>query len=406
MKSDDRRTIFTKRNILLFILLILIIFILLIGCQWFKNKNNEPEFPIIIEPTSINVDVSNLNLKVGETKQVIATVFPIDATEQTLSYATSDDNVATVDGNGNITGVGAGTAIITISTSNGISTQVTVIVTEDKPETTNKPSISFGSPKGTKGSNGWYISNVTVKVTAKDAGSIKYCKSSGVKCTPNKAIKSGESIIIREGTSKIYVSATNSNGTTTANTSLIKVDTTAPTIAFTDNAGESGVKLVATCKDSISGISKCAGGASTPHTVSDVKETATYTVVDKAGNKAEKVVTIKQEQQYREKKCTPSYSSWTFINQSIVGLGGCDGLTTKESAEVGGCLQYQVCHSYAGGSTGCVTATGEPMCYILSTYTRTCTSTNCTNWSDWKTGSKKSTCSNYTQNRKVYVANY
>ena len=320
-----------------------------------------------------------------------------------MSYATSDDNVATVDGNGNITGVGAGTATITISTSNGISTQVAVIVTEDKPETTNKPSISFGSPKGTKGSNGWYISNVTVKVTAKDADSIKYCKSSGVKCTPNKAIKSGESIIIREGTSKIYVSATNSNGTTTANTSLIKVDTTAPTITFTDNAGESGVKLVATCKDSTSGISKCAGGDSTPHTVSDVKETATYTVVDKAGNKAEKVVTIKQEQQYRKRTCTAEYSGWSYVRTDwITNQESLSGCRSKGEAESGGYLEYHLC-TYQTASICQAQGYEHGVCFSKAVYKRSCSSTNCGDWGAWGTTSYESGCKTKVQSRTIYV---
>lgn len=107
--------------------------------------------------------------------------------------------------------------------------------------------------------------------------------------------------------------------------------------------------------------------------------------------------------EYRKRTCTAEYGSWVFTTQEVVGLEGCSGLRSKESAEAGGYLQYQVCHTYAGGSSGCISAIGESICYVLSTYKRSCSSTNCGDWGAWGTTSYASGCITKVQSRTTYA---
>lgn len=69
---------------------------------------------------SISLNKSSLSIKEGETRQLSATVKPSTATEKTVSWSSSNTNVATVDySDGWVTGVSAGTATITAWSSDG-----------------------------------------------------------------------------------------------------------------------------------------------------------------------------------------------------------------------------------------------------------------------------------------------
>jgi uncharacterized protein YjdB len=76
---------------------------------------------VSIPATQINLDTSNVALKTGEIKTLIATVLPMNATDKTVSWSSSNGNVATVDSNGQVTVNGVGTATIIASTSNGLT---------------------------------------------------------------------------------------------------------------------------------------------------------------------------------------------------------------------------------------------------------------------------------------------
>ena len=90
----------------------------------------------IIKDPDINVegvvlDQSSVELTLGESSQLIATVSPDDATNKTLSWNTGDASIATVDENGLISAVAAGTTSSTVITTDGSFTaECTVTVSE------------------------------------------------------------------------------------------------------------------------------------------------------------------------------------------------------------------------------------------------------------------------------------
>ena len=80
--------------------------------------------------TSVTVSPKTLNLEVGQTGTLTATVKPDNATDKTVTWTSSDKNVATVDkDNGTVTAVGEGTATITATAANGKKDTCTVTVT-------------------------------------------------------------------------------------------------------------------------------------------------------------------------------------------------------------------------------------------------------------------------------------
>ena len=71
-----------------------------------------PQPPKEVKVTNVSVDRRYLTLEEGENYTLTATVSPADATNKTVNYSSSDSRVATVDANGNITAVKAGSAYI------------------------------------------------------------------------------------------------------------------------------------------------------------------------------------------------------------------------------------------------------------------------------------------------------
>ena len=93
-----------------------------LGTTWSKTV-----FNAAIEETGVTLDNSTLDIGVGDTATLTATVTPDNATDKTVTWTSSDDTVATVE-NGVVTGVKAGTATITATTSNGKTADCTVTV--------------------------------------------------------------------------------------------------------------------------------------------------------------------------------------------------------------------------------------------------------------------------------------
>ena len=95
---------------------------------------------------SVSLDKTSLGLTEGETAQLTATVEPEDASNKNVTWSTSNASIATVDANGEVTAVSAGTATIT-ATADGKSATCTVTVTADTVPVTgvslNKTSTSL-----------------------------------------------------------------------------------------------------------------------------------------------------------------------------------------------------------------------------------------------------------------------
>lgn len=71
-----------------------------------------------VHVTGVSLDKATDTIEAGETTILTATVSPSDATDKSVSWSTSNSAVATVSG-GVVTGVGAGTARITATTTDG-----------------------------------------------------------------------------------------------------------------------------------------------------------------------------------------------------------------------------------------------------------------------------------------------
>ncbi len=72
-----------------------------------------------VSVTGVTLNKSETSLLAGATETLTATVLPDNATNQDVSWSSSDSAVATVSAEGVVTAVAAGTAIITVTTDDG-----------------------------------------------------------------------------------------------------------------------------------------------------------------------------------------------------------------------------------------------------------------------------------------------
>ena len=72
-----------------------------------------------VKVADVTLDKDEIQLPVGETQKLTATVHPDNATEKTVYWYSSDNGVATVDRDGNVTGVATGLAFILVASKEG-----------------------------------------------------------------------------------------------------------------------------------------------------------------------------------------------------------------------------------------------------------------------------------------------
>lgn len=82
----------------------------------------------LVAVTEIAFSNPDLTCVVGDTVPVGQTVLPANATDKSVTFVSSAPAKATVSSTGIVTGVAAGTAIITVTAKNGVKSTITVTV--------------------------------------------------------------------------------------------------------------------------------------------------------------------------------------------------------------------------------------------------------------------------------------
>ena len=85
--------------------------------------------------TGVSLNKPSLTLTVGNSETLTATVSPDNATNKTVTWSTSDANIATVS-NGKVTAVAEGTAKVTVTTTDGGKTATCNVTVNPKPKYT------------------------------------------------------------------------------------------------------------------------------------------------------------------------------------------------------------------------------------------------------------------------------
>ena len=153
------------------------------------------------------------------------------------------------------------------------------------------------SPTGTMGSNGWYISSVSLSLTAQDSisgvTSLEYSLNSG-------SWVFGNSLALTDGEHTVVVRATDAAGNQSTTSKTIQVDTNAPLVSLSISATAghmnwyvSEAVISADPSDAVSGVALAeyridegswGTGETTPAVTTDGAHTVDFRVTDVAGN--------------------------------------------------------------------------------------------------------------------------
>ena len=112
----------------------------------FTNELFETQTKVIVIPatgpqtihvTGVELNKTELTLRVGNSETLIATVLPEDAEDKSVTWSSSDEAIATVDSNGKVTAVAdkgiedPSKAVITVTTNDGNYTAECIVTVED-----------------------------------------------------------------------------------------------------------------------------------------------------------------------------------------------------------------------------------------------------------------------------------
>lgn len=128
-----------------------------IGNITFQSVNNPPSN---VDVTGVSVNPSNLTLDKGDKATINASVSPGNASNKSVSWSSSNNNVATVNNSGVVTAVNEGSATITVKTSDGGYTANTQVTVKDDG---NPPNNGCNLP--------WTDSNFTISDETKNYSS-------------------------------------------------------------------------------------------------------------------------------------------------------------------------------------------------------------------------------------------
>lgn len=295
----------------------------------------------------IKLDKAVMEINVGATEQITATITPDTATNKNIKWSSNNEGIVSVSNKGLIKGIGQGTAIITAETEDN-KHQALVIVTvkkEEQPLDTTAP--------------------VLTKVNIVSSNSIPTDAVSGDKITlyveSNETLGTKPSMYI--GGTAIQVSCDSTmkrcDGIFTVTDTTPKGKVSFKIISYKDTSGNTGTEVATTTDNSSVTIFELTDWSDLTETPCDTKNSnVCKTVTD-----------------YLKKETRSSYSYNTY--DCVVVGHGCNG-ATGDCASVDSCPSgYSDVGWYTAGPSCCRFATGYTK-WTFNSYTKTCTANNTT----------------------------
>ena len=169
-----------------------------------------------IPVNGVTIDKTDISLIEGETVTLACTVTPSNATDKSVTWQSSDTNVATVDNNGLVTAVKKGNSVITVKTKDGEYVAECKVTVNTQTPTDNitlnsasSNSISYEEKDYTisfTSANNWYASTNNDWITVSPKSGNPDSNSITVHVAENtaKTARTG-SVVIMSGTTSVTV---------------------------------------------------------------------------------------------------------------------------------------------------------------------------------------------------------
>jgi uncharacterized protein YjdB len=200
---------------------------------------------VSVPVTSVSLNYSSLTLSVGNTATLVATIVPGNATNQSVTWASSNTSVATVDANGVVTAHAAGSATITVTTVDGSHT-ATCTITVPTPVTVTSLTTAGEAASAPFRTPGWVVSEHlgTLVVTA------HYSNGSTADVTADAVYTSPDNTVL--GLQHPAVSYTDDYGNTVSSTYAIRV-TNVGAVHYSASQSEGTFTLVTSLSELVEG---------------------------------------------------------------------------------------------------------------------------------------------------------
>lgn len=101
-----------------------------------KTDSAKKSFSITVKEVyaeSLKLEVIAQKIEIDDTARITATIMPENTTDKSITYTSSDEEIATVSSKGEIKGISSGTVVITATTSNNISESIEIEVIDVQP---------------------------------------------------------------------------------------------------------------------------------------------------------------------------------------------------------------------------------------------------------------------------------
>ena len=161
--------------------------------------------PVKVEPNGVSLSKNSASIYIGDSLTLKATVAPNEAENKSVTWTSSDSNVATVY-NGTVTGKASGTATITATTVNGKTATCKVTVSkkpEEPPKTISTTGISVS-----KSSISLYVGeNATISATVSPDNATNKNVTWSSSNNSIATVSNGKIVAVAEGTATITAKA-------------------------------------------------------------------------------------------------------------------------------------------------------------------------------------------------------
>lgn len=225
----------------------------------------EARWAKIGEVTGVKLNKTELNLYIGDTTKLIATVMPENATNKTVTWESSNPDVVSVDSEGNVKALKEGTATITVTTEEGKFTatvKITVTKKVTKPTTNDEPTNN-GNTGNSGNTETTTPTETVVKVTGvsldKTTLTLTEGDSSKLTATVNPSNANNKNVTWVSSNTSVVTVDSNGNvkalkdGTATITVTTVDGEYTA-TCQVTVNEKPASYSVTLTAKEEVTGV--------------------------------------------------------------------------------------------------------------------------------------------------------
>ena len=182
--------------------------------ETFCTGSNEP-----VSVTGVTLSPESITLDPGQTQQLSFSVLPGNASNQSVSFSSSNNNIATVSNQGLVTAVSSGQVTITVTTQEGGFTDTTTVVVENQNSTVAVTGVNMSPASSTLTPGGNVQLNTTVSPSNATNKGVSFQSSNNNIATVNNQ---GLVTAVAEGQATITVSTDDGNFTDTTSISVVE----------------------------------------------------------------------------------------------------------------------------------------------------------------------------------------